>query len=303
MRVNGTAENRAPTIRKVARRPRAIRSVADRRRRAAPGPPREPDLGRPRRPDLRRGDPEEEEGRAPDRAEEQERAKVDHRELAPTRRSRACHLTMVVCRGRPPPSMSVASATVIRRRAAACERSTTGPHSGRDIRPDRDPGDALRARRRVAHRLPGLRRRPDRPRLRRPVVQQRRCHVGLPSPRAPAEPTRVVQPGHRVRQAGYGVVRSYRGRRPAHDRGVDRRHPGGPRRGRLRANGPDVGGRRLDHGPRLRRDLPGAHVVARPRGRLRSTRLGRGLPVGPAPRAPPGGPRAYPSAWARRAAR
>ena len=61
------------------------------RRRAGDGqqdrrPDGEADLGCPGRPDLGRGDAKEEERRAPDRAEEDQRAEVDDREWAPGRR-------------------------------------------------------------------------------------------------------------------------------------------------------------------------------------------------------------------------
>ena len=75
----------------------------------------EPDLGRPRRPDLGRGDAKEEERRAPDRPEEQERAEVDDGEWAAGRRRGVVHVVIVGLTAPRRPSTPVARHIVIRR--------------------------------------------------------------------------------------------------------------------------------------------------------------------------------------------
>ena len=130
----------------------------------------------------------------------------------------------------------------------------SGPQDG----PARDP---IRPQRRSAHRLPGGRRRPDRPRVRAELDLAGRALLGRAAGRALLPAARVVLAADHVRPPRLGAVGP--GRRRADARGADGRRRRGDGRRRLRARGRVRAARGRGDGGAVRRHPPRAHDRAR----------------------------------------
>ena len=141
------------------------------------------------------------------------------------------------------------------------------------------PGRPVRAKRRCRDRLPGRRRRADRPRLHSWDARRSARGLGHAALRRSHRGALDVRPGTPLRQARKRAFGS--GPAGAHAGDEDGRHPRCDGRGRLGARralgGPGGDADR----PPLRRHVPGAHDRSRPLRPDGSWPLGAGLPVGP----------------------